>query len=395
MVIETFMLIMIILILTLSIILMVAYYDKKLAKVLLIALILRIGVVIVHHYIVPLPDSHADARMFQRVAETYAENGFSYWIADFKTGAFLYPWILGFFYLIGGPNEWIAQYLNILLGVLDVLLIIKITALLVSEKKHVFYAGLIGALYPTLILYSAVIMRENFIITFILLGIYYVLKGMLTKKSINFMLAAFFYVITGHFHTGMFIGVISLLIYFTLTLAYNFYRRFIINWKYTLFLFVVFLIFIIVVINNWGLEKIWLLDLGNLTKYHEYVTDARAGYLQNLKIANIFDLLWQLPIRVIYFLGTPFPWMIRNIGDFFGFFDGIAVLYFFITILKNYKYVCSKELKYMLFLLILGVLIFSIPTSNYGQAIRHRAKFVPLLIIVYKEICYYKKQFQS
>jgi 4-amino-4-deoxy-L-arabinose transferase-like glycosyltransferase len=111
----------------------------------------------------------------------------------------------------------------------------------------------------------------------------------------------------------------------------------------------------------------------------------RTVYLQGMQPTSIGDLITQTPIRIVYFLFSPFPWMIGSFNDLFALLD--AFLYFILAI---YSYKTLKILKKenkglavaLFLIIIIFVTTFAWGTSNFGTALRHRHKMVWLLICV-------------
>ena len=127
------------------------------------------------------------------------------------------------------------------------------------------------------------------------------------------------------------------------------------------------------------------MDIGlmkeGLAHHQEVAARDRAVYLQGMKMYTMFDVFWQTPIRVIYFLFTPFPWMIKQFIDLFGLVDALLYVWLVVCLWKLRRFVFQNSNAKVLGLFILaGITVFAIATSNYGTALRHRAKFAPLLI---------------
>ena len=95
-------------------------------------------------------------------------------------------------------------------------------------------------------------------------------------------------------------------------------------------------------------------------------------------------------MRVIYFLYTPFAWMVSEAVDVLGLLD--AVLYMFLTIyvfrkqrlLKRQpqKSQAERFIVLLLILLLAVTVMFAAVTSNYGTAIRHRCKLFPIILLI-------------
>ena len=107
----------------------------------------------------------------------------------------------------------------------------------------------------------------------------------------------------------------------------------------------------------------------------------------------VADLIVNSPIRVIYFIGAPLPWMFRGISDILAFF-GSAIFYIMavVKVFKVFKeasnhphfaFVHRSYLIVMLTVLLIAMLMFGWGVSNVGTALRHREKFTCLFGLVY------------
>ncbi|QZA32872.1 glycosyltransferase family 39 protein [Hydrogenibacillus sp. N12] len=358
----------------------IGFVRPKVFFVLLMALILRTALALIHAFVVPLPDSQADAVMYHHTAEMWSSEGLGGALKHFTTGAFLYSWVLAVIYSLTGPVELAGQSLNVLLGVASVYLVWRIAMCLTNgDVRTAKRAAWIAAFFPTLNLYSAITMREAFIVFFFLLGTLYIINWSQNWSPVQFVKGTAAYLASGFFHTGMFMSIITLGFLLSSMQAYKLLKQ---RGRLSLKLLgaAVFLVFAaaVVLMTGWGMDKIGIAK--NISYFHEYTSSERAGYLQSMTVESPLDLIWQAPIRLFYFLFAPFPWMVRSAIDLFGLVD--ALLYFLMTsmIIGRWKNIDSRALKFSLAVVAVGLLAFALATSNYGQAIRHRAKFAPLLI---------------
>ena len=109
----------------------------------------------------------------------------------------------------------------------------------------------------------------------------------------------------------------------------------------------------------------------------------RAQYLGGMSVNNVFDFIWQTPIRIIFFYLTPFIWMISTVGDLVGLLDALLLFFLIYYSIKSLYVTAGKQknlIKGLLIAFIVISIVFSWGTSNYGTAIRHRQKMLVLLI---------------
>lgn len=111
-------------------------------------------------------------------------------------------------------------------------------------------------------------------------------------------------------------------------------------------------------------------------------SDSRAAYLQGVSPDSILGVIAYTPIRIIYFLLTPFPWQVSNSFDLLGLIDVSFYWMFIFFGIKGLKEIKNnnKLVFYSIILILIAELfVFSWGTSNYGTAIRHRLKFIWLI----------------
>lgn len=139
-------------------------------------------------------------------------------------------------------------------------------------------------------------------------------------------------------------------------------------------------------------ESLRLSSIGDLTavdveiiaKNIEMRTYGEAAYLQGVYPTSILDLVWQTPLRLIYLLLSPMPWHISEVKHVAGVLDAILYVTVFYGIIKSSRWLVQKR-SAMAVLVILGMSLvaFGMVTANFGTAMRHRAKFLPILVVLW------------
>jgi len=146
--------------------------DAKFRNLILLAFLLRMGLALFHAYVMPLPDSGADARTFERLGWQVAEAWFMGEEAPTLYGAYIYANWIGVLYFIFGRIPLVAQFTNVLLGTFTIYLTWKLAHLITNSRRGALISALIIELFPTLNLYSAITMRESFIVFFTVTSAY-------------------------------------------------------------------------------------------------------------------------------------------------------------------------------------------------------------------------------
>ncbi|GAA0275977.1 glycosyltransferase family 39 protein [Halobacterium noricense] len=109
-----------------------------------------------------------------------------------------------------------------------------------------------------------------------------------------------------------------------------------------------------------------------------------AVYLMGLHYDTWLDIILYAPMKVLYFLFTPFPWHIQSVTELFVGMSALALLVATlfvrrgIAILHDRPYYLGLLLSYFL----TGVVTYSIIEMNYGAAVRRRIQFIPILLLL-------------
>ena len=361
-----------------------------------VAFVVRSMVAFLHFQFAFLPDSQFDAIRFERTAWLWAKDGQCF--NDFTTGSLLYSWLGSCVYVAFGRTELLLQFINATLGTVVVLVAMKSARLLALDSGHVRKIGWLAALHPSLVLYSALTMREASVV-FALGGAFYWLIRWRTTHYYRYLpLAVAAALVSQLFHTGMVaasativcIGVIYVVREHSMKLARTRFTRS--NVVVTVVTGV--LMTVLVVSVSWAIESGFAIDklqrfldgqiLRDIASWQADVARGRASYLDGLLPESWLGFLWQVPVRLFYFLGAPFPWQLEGLSDLWGLVDGAVFLCVCWAIGRNSVKGAQKQDVYLMLLLVTfaAIVAFSVATSNYGTAFRHRAKFVPALLLV-------------
>ena len=120
----------------------------------------------------------------------------------------------------------------------------------------------------------------------------------------------------------------------------------------------------------------------------EYIekTNAETGggssYLTSLKVETPVDFLLAGPVKAVYLIYSPMPWLIRGGMDLLTFFlDSSLWIYTTYLLFKNYRNVESRY-RILALCILLGGFVYGMGTLNTGTAIRHRNKLMPLALVL-------------
>lgn len=360
----------------------------SLISLLLTAYMIRVFAALINFYVVPLPDSMTDALTFERVAWEISGNFLS-GVVNFEYGpSYYYSMALAAAYTLTDRSMIMLQMFSVIFGTICVYL----TWILVRELWHIRSASCsawILAVFPTAILYSAMTRREVFFTTFLIIGLIYTVRWMRIGHFRYLLVAGVAFAIGVLVHGGMAVALFALGL---IVIAVSFLRLNVSLLRGSVPLFSLMVIVLTIVIT----AAVLVVDpripkLGTITglfdpqMYVERLSSLRgnARYPDFLAAQLATDLLWVVPLRIIYFLLSPFPWDVSEMSHLSGLVDSVLYAIAIMAIVLNWRAIMRNPAAFaILFILICLVIAFAIGTNNFGAAIRHRSKFLPVLLVL-------------
>ena len=359
------------------------------SKVLYVALGVRIIVILIGHYIAPLPESTKDAAGLEELAWSYGQNGFYNTLIKFPgISSFFYSWYIGVFYSLFGRSILLAQSLGLFFGVISIFLV-WFLAEKIWDKRTAIKVAWVAALFPSLILYSVLTLREvyqGFFILVAIIGIFYWIKTARLKYIFLTMLG---FIGATFFHGALILGgVVFLMIVVLINIKKMFVS--IISLRLNVQAFTI-AILAVVILQFFFLNKIYLPKIGyfkdlNLGFIMSELTARMVGdasYSEWAHINSQIELIYKLPLRIIYFLFSPFPWDITKTTHVIGMLDGFLYMIIFYLIFNNRKIIWKDPfLRITLIILTFYLILFGLGVSNFGSGLRHRSKFIFEMILL-------------
>lgn len=356
--------------------------------VLLVAFTLRAGAALFHFYVAPLPDGTSDAVSFERTAWEWASGGVPGVLEHFRgPHSYFISFIIGIVYAVTDRSLLLAQSLSVLCGMGSVFLSWKLTRE-IWGKRAALKAAWVTALFPTLVLYSALTLREAYIVFFLLLGLLYASRWARDKRLWYAFWAMAAFTGATFFHGAMFVAVV---VFTVIILVQESIKCLILLSRFRLSLISFALLFsIILLISGFVLTDQSLPKIGNISRMTDFerIADASskamrgpAAYPQGIIPRESSDLVVTLPFQVSNFLFSPFPWDVKSPVHFIGLLDGMLYLTIFFLIFRNIRNIWTNPSSRVVLLIILPlVLTFALGTGNFGTGIRHRAKLAVAFI---------------
>ena len=369
---------------------LVSRCQRELKKIVLVAFFLRAALALVQAFAFSLPDSAMDAVYFEDTAWQMAELWRQGEIVPLVTGADFYPYILSFFYALFGRSQLIMQSVNVLCGSLTVYFTASAARELFNRQASII-AGWLSCCFPVLLLYSVITMREAMLVALLSAGFWYLCRYLRTQRVLFAIVSVFLIFLAGLFHSGITILVIGPLL---LLAARG--MRYLLNLQVSSFImffiagFLLLSVLYIPLSQGRGVEYLGSIDkLTQAETYqdkHHWVSQQRAGYLPDLQMTDIQDVIRAIPAKLLYFMYAPLPWQVENMGDLLAAFDGLLFLLMTISIIPGLREINRSYGRWtvitVILMLGLGLLVYAMGSGNYGQAIRHRNKLSVIFIML-------------
>ena len=369
----------------------IALRWPAISRILFVALSLRIFVLLIGAYYVQLPDSGMDARTFEAEANTWSKDGFLSLLNYFPGfGTYFISWIISIPYSLFGRSMVMSQSISLFLGIASIYIGCRLAQKIFDEKSAIKY-GWALALFPSHILYSVLNMREIYVVFFIIIALHGVV-GWNNKKSIKMFFLAFLgFGGATLYHGGMFISLLTFLFIIlndNLKKALSLLFQGFIRIKTFIITIITFILIVFYFSGKVDVPKLGRFDSISsvdkiLIRVGSYNKVGETSYPEWVIPRNANEIIYKSPLKVIYFLFSPFPWDVKKTEQLLALIDGLMYMYCFYLIFKNIKIIWSDKNLYTILLISLSIIIiYGMASGNFGSSVRHRLKFLPLILLL-------------
>ena len=347
-----------------------------------------------NEFILKLPDTNADAGRFEAKTWFYSQMPVVEFINSFNSDskAYTFTWFLSFFYRVLGRSPLLLESINIITSLFCIILVYKISILISNNISKSIQSALLFTVFPSIILYNVIILREIYIVFFLLNGSYFIIKWINTKNLKFAIYSLLNFIPLYYLHGGLMVGALVFLVLLLLRSikdSINLFKnnRLLIPQVILIcsFFFGLFFFF-------GNLSKLYLPYLGNISNifilsslvFQAEVTNIGGSVYPEWLIPDSFPSFFLLIFpRLIYFLFSPFIWDIRAINHLLGLVDGIMIaILFYFTIKGLLLKKLNNFVSILLIILIPLLITYSWGVGNFGTALRHRSKFIPIFIAI-------------
>lgn len=342
--------------------------DKVMFMILVGGLMLRMAALYYDRTVAWLPFNTTDAQRFHELAVETA-NALPDTLLEHFTG--FYSQVLGVIYYIFGPYQFWGHFLNIsfiMLAATKLMDIADLIGLTLKNKKIIISLWLY---MPIPFLMGYALLREASIYYFVVLSIYHFLKWTKDYRIWDMVIAILAIVIGAKYHDGLIAVAVPYLYAFIFYSRQN--KKIKINFLNIACIVTALVLFLSFIGSEEGQEYI---------EKTNAETGGGSSYLTSLKVETPVDFLLAGPVKAVYLIYSPMPWLIRGGMDLLTFFlDSSLWIYTTYLLFKNYRHVESRY-RILVLCILLGGFVYGMGTLNTGTAIRHRNKLMPLALVL-------------
>lgn len=323
--------------------------------------------------IYPLPNSGADTEAFYRAGLQYALGYPTREGAFISVAGTLFSWL--------GNSRIFVQFLLMLCSMVALHMAERIMEELNVEDAQRSRAMYIVCLLPNFAILSSIFSRESIVTMFIAVSLACFVRWFVGHGEPWLLLACIFALCASRFHSGSMAVAVG---YIIVRLLYNNRQKsFHFTWKNVIpALF--FLLMFVFLFNNYAdtlFGKMAGVDsLEDIANTNAAGGSSYAAYVGNSN--NLFNMVIYTPLRLVFFLFSPFPWQWRGLSDIIAFcFSSVFYLWVLGRTVSYLKSVSLEKRAVITALLIVGLstaFVFAWGVSNTGTAVRHRDKMVVL-----------------
>ena len=380
-------------------------YSREIINIFLISIFIKLILIFINNNFFYLMDGGADALNFHKHMVMYLDAGKEFIFQSGLHDIYALSQIGAYVYSLFGEDIIFMQLISLCISSSTLIIFYLCLKEFNLKKFHINLSCLIFLFHPFLLNYSILTMRETYSFFLMLSTLLFFFKYFNTKKVIyivgSLIIALPIYYINGGLLVSYFIFFIFIIKPTIIKKRSTFLKKILV----TIFLIICLFIFLYVLVEIANVPylrnmKQFLINFNpdiiiSAQRYIQSNVHSNASYPEFLlSDGTFFDFALKSIVRYFYFMFSPFPWDIVNLRQVIGLLDPFIHLLFLIIILKNYSELLKNEKLFFLIVLYVAITFtYSFGVGNFGQGIRHKTKFVPILMIL--SSAYYFKTYYN
>jgi hypothetical protein len=292
-----------------------------------------------------------------------------------------YFYTVGFLYYVFGAVRFVPVLLNCVIGALTAVPIFRIARDLHGRESG-RHAAVLATAFPSVLLWSTLLIRDSLVIFAIVWVISLVMDLRREFKLSRLAVFVGLMMALGTLRQYLFVIVgVCAVFSFLIGKAGKTGRSVVVG---LLSIVALFGVVRYAGFGIWELERASLHNLALQRQFNSSVADAAGSFRPEVDISEPVAALTYLPIGMVYFLGSPFPWQALSTTQFMALPDVLLWYLLLPPIFFGLVHVCRTRFRdaAMVILVITAVtILYSLVEGNVGIIFRHRAQvIVPFMV---------------
>lgn len=303
------------------------------------------------------------------------EHEYAYLLEDWHK-----PW--GLYYLIGaiyvavGRNPLAIQFISCFCGAATAVLAYLFTHRIFNNYRAAKLTALMAAFFPAMIIWSSQLMKDGFIVFFVVLTIYFLIR--LQEKfswlGLLFLLASLFGIFSIRFYIFYFAAfacVGSFVFGSEKLLANN------IRWLVIMIILLVLMSYAgVLSVGTEQIEKLTNLDTMQNSRM-ALANEASSGFSRDTDITTPLGALAAFPIGLLYLMLAPFPWQFSSLRASLPLPEMFIWWALIPMLIVGFKYTLQHRFRKSISVLLFSITLtiaYSLFQTNVGTAYRQRTQ---------------------
>lgn len=359
----------------------------SLGAILVVGAAIRLLFLIINLEFTTLPQGGADALRFERDAWRLSQLGREGVSQLVVSGHGAITLLGSYIYDVTGRAPYVLGTVMLLLGLGVIYITYRAAMELWGDERMARLVAWGAALFPQLVLHSVLFLRE-IPVSFCLAAAALCAVRFVKRSNAMYVFWFSLWVVIGTlFHSGVIFAIPALLLGMSVTRPHE--NRGKVRYYAVNVVAAVVLVGAIYIVNStgYGLNKFGgSLDTALEQFEQQELADTKGGaaFPEWMRVRGGLTDSWKLPIRYAAFLFSPMlPFMVRSLHHLLGVVDAVLYGYLLCNVYRN-RNVIKKNRPAIVLLIVFVTLciVYALGVSNFGTAIRHRAKMSPILLLI-------------
>jgi len=356
-----------------------ALYRDQLRRLFVRALLLRAALAVVLHLWVPegvfAPDQGTYHDLATLASQAWSDSSPA---PPLSTGPLGYVYVVAALYTVFGPYALVAKLMNSVLGAILVLVVADITRRLSDDHGTALRAARYVAYFPSLILWSALNIRDIWTILLI---------AVICRQVIILHIGASLRAVI--VYAGAVLALIEFRGYLLYPVTLPAILALIVRGQRNIVrsTIVAGLLVGVVVYADQSLganRKLRTFDLEELSETRYWMSVGASSSFGQVDISTPGKAALFLPVGLTYFVLAPFPWMVSSIRQVLAVPEMLFLYSLLPAMVAGLRYLLRQRYRISLGLVFVTAALtfgYALGEGNAGTAYRHRAQILPVLLV--------------